>query len=333
MPCSRCFVSQKSGARGGFTLVELLVTVSIIAILAGLVIPAVQSVREAGRRAQCVSNLRQIGLALHSYESVHGMFPPGQLTDQYGTIRNSYSEFAFVLPYLEQGALFSSINMDFHDFETASQPLVINHTARNTRLSVYLCPGDGEQNHSCSYRLNRGRFGRRAGSNSLFDGPFGMRVIPRASAISDGLSNTAFASERFSGDFTPGSDSIPRNMKIPDPQGFSALNDEALISHCLAAPALGWEWSAGRYWLFGDFVNTGYNHNGTPNDRRPTCGPFGAPNLVGGAGGLDPPRSFHPGCVNVLFGDGHVERITESVSQAVWTALGTYDFGDQASHF
>ena len=70
---------DKESATHGFTLIELLVTVSIIAILAGLIIPAVQSAREAGRRAQCASNLKQIGLALHSYESVHNMFPPGEL--------------------------------------------------------------------------------------------------------------------------------------------------------------------------------------------------------------------------------------------------------------
>ena len=90
--------------------------------------------------------------------------------------------------------------------------------------------------------------------------------------------------------------------------------------------ALGWNCTAGRYWLFGDFVNTGYNHNGTPNDRRPTCGPVTA--AKGGAGGLDPPRSFHPGVVNLLFGDGHVEPVHDSISQAVWSALGTYNFGD-----
>ena len=96
----------------------------------------------------------------------------------------------------------------------------------------------------------------------------------------------------------------------------------------LAAPALGWDCTAGRYWLFGDFVNTGYNHNGTPNDRRPTCGPFIEPAVVGGPGGLDPPRSFHSGAVDVLFGDAHVEPVSSSVSQSLWTALGTYNAGD-----
>jgi prepilin-type N-terminal cleavage/methylation domain-containing protein/prepilin-type processing-associated H-X9-DG protein len=319
---------QKKSAPHGFTLIELMVTVSIIAILVGLLVPAVQSAREAARRAQCVSNLKQIGLALQSYESVNGMFPPGLLTDKYGVMQNDYSEFAFMLPYLEQTALFHSLNMDFHRIETAPRPLLINQTARNTRISVYLCPSDGEPNHLSSFRLNRGRYAYRSGSSPRYDGPFGMGVLPRASAITDGLSNTAFVSERLSGDFRPGSEGIPRNIKIADAQGASASNDAQGISICLAAPAASWDCTAGRYWLFGDFVNTGYNHNGTPNDRRPTCGPQIAPSLSGGPGGLDPPRSFHSGSVNVLFGDGHIGRVTDSVSPALWTALGTYNFGD-----
>jgi prepilin-type processing-associated H-X9-DG protein len=322
------FLHQQRTVLRAFTLIELTVIVSIIALLMALLIPAVQSVREAGSRAQCVNNLRQIGLALQSYESLQQMFPPGELTDRHGLISNDYSELAFLLPHLEQTALFSSVNMEFHAFETAAIPLVVNQTARNTRVAAYLCPSDGEPHHLNSYRLNRGRYGRIGFSGHLFDGPFGMGVLPRASAITDGLSKTAFVSERLSGDFIAGSDDTRRGIKIADYQGASASSDAEIIPLCLEAPALGWNCTAGRYWLFGDFVNTGYNHNGTPNDRRPTCGPVIGTAAKGGAGGLDPPRSFHPGVVNLLFGDGHVEPVHDSISQAVWSALGTYNFGD-----
>lgn len=267
-------------------------------------------------------------MALQSYESAQKMFPPGRLTNKYGVIHNDYSELAFILPYLEQTALFNSLNMAFHDYETASTPLLANQTSRNTRVSVYLCPSDGEQYHLSSYRFNRGRYGPRAGSRLTYDGPFGMGVLPRVAAITDGLSRTAFVSERLSGDFVPGSQDLPRNIKIADYQGASTPSDAQIIPLCLAAPAMGWDCTAGRYWLFGDFVNTGYNHNGTPNDRRPTCGPFIEPAVVGGPGGLDPPRSFHSGAVDVLFGDAHVEPLSSSVSQSLWTALGTYNAGD-----
>jgi len=148
------------------------------------------------------------------------------------------------------------------------------------------------------------------------------------SAITDGLSNTAFVSERLSGDFIPGSEDISRDIKIADYQGASASSDAQIIPLCLDAPTLTWNCTAGRYWLFADFVNTGYNHNGVPNDPRPTCGPVIGPALMGEAGGLDPPRSFHPRVVNVLFGDGHIDPVRDSVSRALWTALGTYNLGD-----
>jgi competence protein ComGC len=240
------FSLRKRSARPAFTLIELTVIVSIIGLLMALLIPAVQSVREAGRRAQCFNNLRQIGLALQSYESVHRMFPPGELTDSHGIISNDYSELTFILPYLEQTALFSSLNMDFHAVETAAIPLVVNQTARNTRVAVYLCPSDGEPYHLNSYRFNRGRYGRIGSSRPVFDGPFGMGVIPRASAITDGLSNTAFVSERLSGDFIPGSEDIPRDIKIVDYQGASTSSDAQIIPLCLGAPALSWDCNAGR---------------------------------------------------------------------------------------
>jgi len=83
------------------------------------------------------------------------------------------------------------------------------------------------------------------------------------------------------------------------------------------------------YWAvitFSGFANTDYNHNGTPNDRRPSCVAV-SPNDAN-LGGLSPPRSLHPGGVNVLFGDGHIQFVPDSIGVPVWVALGTYDAGD-----
>ena len=199
----------------GMTLIELLVVIGIIGLLVALLIPAVQGVREVGRRAQCMSNLKQLGLALNSYCSTHQMFPPSHMTraGQLGII-DQCSEITFLLPYLEQQPLFSSINFAFNTVDTADGPSVENHTARNTRLDVLLCPSDGEPHHLNNYRFNRGRW--RVAVRHQFDGPFRLsldRYLPTPAAITDGLSRTAFVSERIGGTFNTGI-GWPRDVKI-----------------------------------------------------------------------------------------------------------------------
>src|SRR5579871_903720 len=92
--------------RPGFTLIELLVVIAIIAVLIALLLPAVQAAREAARRAQCINNLKQIGLAMHNYESSNGSLPPGVKQSAYGTW------IVFILPYLEGNPLYNAWNFN-----------------------------------------------------------------------------------------------------------------------------------------------------------------------------------------------------------------------------
>src|SRR6187401_1545370 len=116
-------VSRRS-VRAGFTLIELLVVIAIIAILIALLLPAVQQAREAARRTQCKNNLKQLGLALHNYESAFGVFPPGWVASQGLTYppggansttgvdgHGSWSWAALVLPYVEQASLFNTLRV------------------------------------------------------------------------------------------------------------------------------------------------------------------------------------------------------------------------------
>ncbi len=313
--------------RTGFTLIELLVVIGVIGVLVGLLLPAVQAAREAARRMQCAANLHQIGVAMGAYESTFQMFPTSPLVHQYrytGAAALMISQQAFLLPQLEQQPLFSSINTQFGLDDTGDAPSIQNHTARNTRLAVFLCPSDGERNHLNTYRFNRGRYEPLA-LGVVEDGPFAIGLLPSQATITDGLSQTAFASERIGGSFSARG-GPPRDIKLWNEfPGFYG-SDAQFIPLCVAAgPPYQWMTTTGRYWMYGGWADTQYSHNGVPNDPRPSCSE--------GMGrvadhGLEPPRSFHPGIVNVLMGDGHAIVATNSISSQVWTAMGTANAHD-----
>lgn len=308
-----------------FTLIEILVVVGIIGLLLGLILPAVQAARETARRVQCMSNLRQIGIGMHTYESTHHMFPTGALADRHGIGTNSLSPLTFLLQDVDEQPLYNSINMSFATVEDLDFPTVENHTARNTRVALFLCPSDGEPIHLNSYRFNQGNY--QGKQPYLFDGPFGFRVKPSQATVTDGLSNTAFVSERLSGSFYKDASDPRREVKSPVLTSYFP-NDDTLILYCLDAPTDYWFTSSGRYWMISGIANTNYNHNGQPNDRRPSCTFVYVHGIVLGPGGLSPPRSNHASCVNVLFGDGHTRTVSDTIQPSVWKSLGTYNAGD-----
>jgi prepilin-type N-terminal cleavage/methylation domain-containing protein/prepilin-type processing-associated H-X9-DG protein len=224
-------------ARSAFTLVEVLVVIAIIGVLVALLLPAIQQARETARQAQCRSNLKQMGLALHNYHGSHGAFPPGVVSklanpewvlpagnctaapDDFGP---GWSFFARMLPYLEQAAVHSSINFNLRLDHPA------NAAARTSVVGTYRCPGDfgpslisvydcgapPSANNtptvltdaaSTSYVGSLG--GAKTGGDpdygcyehQPFNGIFHRNVAIRSSDISDGLSTTVGIAERHSG--------------------------------------------------------------------------------------------------------------------------------------
>ena len=139
--------------RRGFTLIELLVLIAIIAILIALLLPAVQSAREAARRMQCTNNMKQLGIALHNYHSAHNVFPMGCSSGMYNppgtlwSVKQNLSVFALMLQFLEQIGVYNAINFNFgaDEYESINNRSLtawIQGTATNTSINVFQCPSD-----------------------------------------------------------------------------------------------------------------------------------------------------------------------------------------------
>ena len=152
----------------GYTLVEVLVTVSILAIIVAIAFPALQAARAAGRRLQCANNLKQIGLALQNYLSSQNCFPAVDLNIGRAS-RLYHSPVARMLPQIDQGPLFNAINFDLSPVDGAS--LIQNQTAMTVSLSIHLCPADIQPPVSgygrVNYRFNLGPTHRWAPAERL----------------------------------------------------------------------------------------------------------------------------------------------------------------------
>ena len=182
---------------GGFTLVELLVVISIIGILIALLLPAVQAAREAARRGQCQNNLKQYGLALHNYHATHGMFPMGSVPNRWWTAQS------MLLPYLEGGTIYKLVNYSYNGdcFQAANaQPPA--QDPGNYILAVDKCPDDPNANkiwhtnpgfgyHGCTEYL-----GVMGTSPTANDGVFLYGRFVSVDDIKDGTSNTIVMGER-----------------------------------------------------------------------------------------------------------------------------------------
>jgi prepilin-type N-terminal cleavage/methylation domain-containing protein len=201
--------------RSGFTLIELLVVIAIIAVLIALLLPAVQAAREAARRAQCVNNLKQIGLALHNYEQAVSILPWGLGPNNW----NDWGAIPLILPYMEQAALFNAINFAdtgnaIHTGNNGSTALPFANGTGLQNTTVFLsklnnsllCPSDPDRlatimGHN-NYSGNAGSTPDSLHSKSTLDGLFlYMNSAPCVAFrdITDGLSNTAAFSERIKG--------------------------------------------------------------------------------------------------------------------------------------
>jgi prepilin-type N-terminal cleavage/methylation domain-containing protein/prepilin-type processing-associated H-X9-DG protein len=294
-------------SRRGFTLIELLVVIAIIGVLIGLLLPAVQKVRESASRLKCKNNLKQIGLALHGYHDRNNGFPPGYVSNvnpDNSDAGPGWGWASYLLDDLEQTNLKRQIRFDLQIYDP------VNAAARTMRLSVFVCPSemllekfivvDASGNPLCD--VARGNY---VGINGILgvtsdawdnNGAFVRSRSMRIADISDGLSNTLFVGERctsmssstWTGAVTNG---VVPAVRYPDPA------DQ--LANAEGAPAL---------------VLSHGSRDHIPNNS-----------LVFDA---DATASFHVSGVNFLFGDGSVHSISNSINGLVYEGLLTRAGGE-----
>ncbi|MBI1325725.1 DUF1559 domain-containing protein [bacterium] len=335
--------------KGGFTLIELLVVIAIIAVLIALLLPAVQSAREAARRAQCVNNLKQLGLAIHNYESIHGTLPIGRVwTPQPGFPLPGFfmgpqntNWFTQILPQLEQQALYDAFNFSIGlegvpDSTGMPSGFSVNSTVFGTKVSSMQCPSDENRPLRVTWPTNgrqivapRGNYmvswGNTVWSQLNSAGGTATRNLPvfhrrsafghqsvRLAGVTDGTSSTIFTAEVLQGD----------------------AND-----------------ARGAIWTLASVFMTRFTPNGT-RDFYGVADPSGGggDRLGDGFCVSDPThklpcitvpfpyydyyqaaRSRHPGGVNACFGDGSVRFVKDTIEEQVWVGLNSISGGEVIS--
>ena len=309
----------------GFTLIELLVVIAIIAVLIGLLLPAVQKVRDAAARLQCTNNLKQIGLAMMNYESTYRMFPAGYLDNMTTNRPNSAATSnpdpitgwgwgALILPYLEQESLYKSININSIAMNNTSAAAI---AFRKTVIKGFLCTSDDSGLNTFTISGTGGNFelakSSYAGINGQgeladFDSALGLGMLLRGRGVSiaevtDGLSNTLFVGERSSKSAKQAVGTLPGVCTW-----VGALPGGDLDGETPALYILGW--------------------TGDPSSPA-------KPNIPEPDGFFHPESitSKHSGGVNFLFGDGSVRFITDSINGQTWVKLGTRQGGEVAGDY
>ena len=306
--------ARKPDLRVAFTLIELLVVITIIAVLIGLLLPAVQNVREAASRLACSNKLKQIGFAMHQHHDTYGMFPPGWVQSPFTVpqgqlIQGGHGTFAFLLPYLEQEAVATTYRWD----RRCQGP--DNQTVATTQLKIFQCPSAEpdrwvsavEDPGNFSYG-GRGACGDYAGVREIDTRLVDLGLVDRADNYQGVLAHNH----------------LTRLAEITD-----GASQTILVTECAGRPKL---WRAGRpvsgiyadggVWISGTLIfGQGSTHDGArklgacaincTNDREV--------------------YSFHPGGANAVFADGSVHFLKASIDIRIFAHLVTRAGGEVVS--
>jgi prepilin-type N-terminal cleavage/methylation domain-containing protein/prepilin-type processing-associated H-X9-DG protein len=319
-------------SRGGFTLIELLVVIAIIAVLVGLLLPAVQKVREAAARMSCTNNLKQMGLALHSYHDANGKFPWGHQDSTFFSLPWA----TYILPYIEQQSLYNMFNTALNFNDPVNQG-----TASQARVSVYCCPSSpsngkvftdtwtapNEIGENLSWTVSASDYvvtgGVQGGYRGKFYNPYPGNIdgvmqdnrTLKITDITDGSSNTFLVGENGGGP-----DLYARGKLLATAPNYSGAPSGygGAEGHAWADTMNGEVWSGnGTDFLTG--LDDSSRGLGNPNTCILNCNNSGANH-----GGW---YSFHTGVVNFAFADGSVHSIADTTSGKIVLELVTASSG------
>jgi prepilin-type N-terminal cleavage/methylation domain-containing protein/prepilin-type processing-associated H-X9-DG protein len=339
--------------RRGFTLIELLVVIAIIAVLIGLLLPAVQAAREAARRAQCVNNLKQMGIALHNYHDAFQTFAPGYVSAVLPGVTDACNQDAengqsvdlgpgwawgsMILPFLEQQPLYNSVNFSL------SVAYAANNTCSTTSLTAYLCPSDPGPTlvpvlADPPDPANPGQFA-------------GTTVVDR-------VARGNYVGMWGLGELCAGSNtnSVPNNNGTNDPLGVPAgcffrnskvgvadvtdgtSNTIAVGERSHNLSYVTWTARSINGWLGKTSQVEGGQDLFNPSPEECWTQVLGPAGLEGGPRTINNPEahvedywSRHPGGANVLFADGSVHFLKSAINPTPWRALATRNYGEVIS--
>jgi prepilin-type N-terminal cleavage/methylation domain-containing protein len=342
--------------RRGFTLIELLVVIAIIAILVALLLPAVQQAREAARRAECKSKLKQLGIALHNYHDVHSRFPGSPMAcvrNDTGTNANecwnSWSGIAMLLPFMDQTPLYEAANFDIRWNSGVNVNGNVNTAVSRQLIVALLCPSDPTARQwtaasaPSSYMLSAGpvaNWDRKTGP-----GPFALQSSKGMRDFTDGTSNTILAGEGVIGNDKGATAPGRRNSAAGNlvatgtanqyefnnsPANLAAI--QTYFTNCVngvgGAALNGSDDESNRYWAAGTvFHGPWFNTLMPPNSG--SNGTYKTVNCDDNTSVTDMKlknaSSYHVGGAHVLLADGAVFFASETIDHSVWVGAGSID--------
>jgi prepilin-type N-terminal cleavage/methylation domain-containing protein len=329
--------ARKQRSATGFTLIELLVVIAIIAILIGLLLPAVQKVREAASRMKCSNNLKQLGLGLHGYHDAYQKLPPGRKWDNY----NSYTWSLYTLPFIEQAAKYGGFTGIPDNMNASDQTWIPDQQfAVNATVPIWLCPSDNTNpldEAGSVWARARGNYAACVGAGSMYGQqllgatPFGPGIFAvnagaslpvnrrqtKLTDISDGTSNTIMLSERL-GTTLSGWGGNPGDITLGNMGAglFCTLNPpNSTVADLLRGNG------------DGDPAVCPSQHGDA--NYTPGCTWSGSTQANAYASAF----SKHTGGVNIGLADGSIRFVSNSVDIATWRGLGTSANGETLGNY